>query len=229
MLNITSADNEIDLLPQHDNDPIYIPALKSALTMGHFIVFNSMSSLGITERKVGQLLRQSCSNQNHVTICLYLPLYHEETLQHINFPAVLPGEIHDMSCVDVVELVNIARVADISVSDIIRVAFIFTASDVINNTYYAQGIEDAYIIRFRYSVRSYELVELPIFYPFPDLFVEYNGKWCECFSRSIFSGIVQLHQELWRFLCRYGQSQGHNPKVLIKIPISQNFSFYIVN
>ena len=57
MLNITSADNEIDLLPQHDNDPIYIPALKSALTMGHFIVFNSMSSLGITERKVGQLLR----------------------------------------------------------------------------------------------------------------------------------------------------------------------------
>jgi hypothetical protein len=57
MLNITSADNEIDLLPQHDNDPINIPALKSALTMGHFIVFNSMSSLGITERKVGQLLR----------------------------------------------------------------------------------------------------------------------------------------------------------------------------
>jgi hypothetical protein len=164
-----------------------------------------------------------------VTICLYLPFYHEETLQHIGFPEVLPWEIHDMSCVDVVELVNIARVADISVSDIIRVAFIFAASDIINNTYYVQGIEDAYIIRFRYSVRSNELVELPTFYPFPDLFAEYNGKWCECFSRSIFSGIVQLPQELWRFLCRYGQSQGHNPKVLIKIPISQNFSFDIVN
>jgi len=134
-------------------------------------------------------------------------LYHKETLQHIGFPAVLPREIHDMSCVDVVELVNIARVADISVSDIIRVAFIFAASDVINNTYYVQGIEDAYIIRFRYSVHSNELVELPFFYPFPDLFAEYNGKWCECFSLSIFSGIVQLRQELWRFLCRYGQSQ----------------------
>ena len=30
-------------------------------------------------------------------------------------------------------------------------------------------------------------------------------------------------------MCRYGQSQGHKPKALIKFPISQNFSFYIVN
>jgi hypothetical protein len=60
MLNNTSADNEIDLLPQHDNDPIYIPALKSALTMGHFIVFNSMKGWTI----VATILQQSESCDN---------------------------------------------------------------------------------------------------------------------------------------------------------------------
>jgi hypothetical protein len=34
---------------------------------------------------------------------------------------------------------------------------------------------------------------------------------------------------LWWFLCRYGQSQGHHPKTLIKLSISQTFSFYIAN
>jgi len=47
---------EVDLLPLHDHDPVYIPALKSMLTMGHFIIFNTTNSLGCTERKVGQLL-----------------------------------------------------------------------------------------------------------------------------------------------------------------------------
>jgi len=66
--------------------------------MGHFIVFNTMNSLGSIERKVGQLLHQCCRNQSNVTICK-----HGETLQHIGFPALPPQASHDISCVNVVE------------------------------------------------------------------------------------------------------------------------------
>jgi hypothetical protein len=229
MLSAALVDNEADLLPQHDHDPVYVPALKAVLTMGHFIIFNVSNSVGTTERRVGQLLRHCCSAMDKVQICLYLPLYEEETLQYIGFPTVLPRAVQDMSCTGTVEVVNVSGVANIPVTDIVRVAFIFLGSDVVNNTYYVQGVEDAYITRFKYSVHLKELIELPVFFSFPDLFPESNAKWCECYSRSIFSGIVQLRQELWQFLCRYGQSQGHNPKALIKLPISQSFSFYIVN
>lgn len=220
---------EADLLPLHNHDPVYIPALKSMLTMGHFIIFNTTNSLGCTERKVGQLLRRCQSDKGKVTICLYFPLYEPETLQFIGSPKVLPRAINDMSCVNVVELVNVSRVADISVSKVIGIAFIFLASDITSSTYYIQGMADAYVTRFKFSPVLNELVVLSSFYAFPDFDAEYNARWSECCARAIFSGICDLRQELWRFLCRYGQSQGHHPKTLIKQTISQTFSFYIAN
>ena len=54
-------------------------------------------------------------------------------------------------------------------------------------------------------------------------------KWCECLGRSIFTAIDDLRQELWRILCRFGQSQGLFPKGTIKQPISSHFSYYICN
>jgi hypothetical protein len=65
-----------------------------------------------------------------------------------------------------VEVVNVSQVAEISVTDIVWVAFIILGSDVVNNIYYVQGVEDAYITRFRYSIRLNELVEMPVFFHF---------------------------------------------------------------
>ncbi len=67
------------------------------------------------------------------------------------------------------------------------------------------------------------------FFAFPDLYPEHNAKWCECLSRSIFSSINELWQQIWCILCRFGQSQGLHPKALIKIPISHRFSYYTIN
>jgi len=80
------------------------------------------------------------------------------------------------------------------------------ASDVINNTYYIQGMVGAYVTRFHYSVASNELVESNCCYSFPDFYPDHSAKWSECCARAVFSGICDLHQELWRFLCHYGQS-----------------------
>jgi hypothetical protein len=230
MVNVVLVDNEADLRPYHDHDPVYIPTLRTVLMMGHFIKFNSTNFLGCTEVNVGQLLRRCSSDGgNKVAVCLYLPLYEEETLQHIGFPTVLPRAINDMSCVNTVELVNVSGVADIPVSDVVGLAFIFLASDIMNNTYYVQGMANAYVTRFHFSVALNELVETKCLFSFPDFYPEHNAKWSDCCSRAVFFGICDLRQELWRFLCRYGQSQGHHPKTLIKLSISQTFSFYIAN
>jgi len=207
MVNVTLVDNEAYLHPRHDHDPVYIPTLRSVLMMGHFVKFNSTNPLGCTETKVGQLLQQCHGDGgNKVTVCLYLPLNEEETLQHIGFPTVLLRAIYVMSCVNMVEVVNISGVADILVSDVVGLAFIFLASDVINNTFYIQGMVDAYVNRFHYSVASNELVKLNCCYSYPDFYPDHSAKWSECCARAVFSGICDLHQELWRFLCHYGQS-----------------------
>lgn len=97
--------------------------------------------------------------------------------------------------------------------------------------FHIQGMSDAFFIRFHFSLRSNSLVELnnKTFFEFPDLYPEHEMRYCDCFGRSIFSSIEHLRQELWRFLCRYGQSQGLFPKGTIKLVITPQFSFYVSN
>jgi hypothetical protein len=43
---------------------------------------------------------------------------------------------------------------------------------------------------------------------------------------GLFFPIDHLRQELWWFLCRYGQSQGLFPKGTVKFLITEQFSFF---
>jgi hypothetical protein len=130
--------------------------------------------------------------------------------------------------VNVVELVNISKVAVVPVGSINSLAFVFLASDVMNYTFHVQGMSDAFVIQFRQSLISNTLVQLnnDCFFEFPDLYPEHQLRYCDCFGRSIFSSIDHLRQELWRFLCRYGQSQGLFPKGTVKFLITEQFSFF---
>jgi hypothetical protein len=86
-----------------------------------------------------------------------------------------------------------------------------------------------FVINFHFA--SNQLVELNsfTFFPFPDLCLEYNIRWCDCLGRSIFTSIEVVRQEMWRMLCKFGQSQGFFPKGTIKLPISNQFSYYMLN
>jgi hypothetical protein len=50
---------------------------------------------------------------------------------------------------------------------------------------------------------------------FPDLSLVHRNIWSERIGGCIFSAIECLRQEMWRFLCRYGSSQGNFLKALI--------------
>jgi hypothetical protein len=65
------------------------------------------------------------------------------------------------------------------------------------------------------------------FHCFPDLADVYQNYWGECYSRSIFSSIEYLQQEIWRNLCRYGVKQGLFPKPMFKAYVSPNFTSYL--
>jgi hypothetical protein len=61
----------------------------------------------------------------------YLPLFHDATLPHINSSVILPQPLRHMSCINVIELVNISKVAvDIPVESITGLAFVFLATNV---------------------------------------------------------------------------------------------------
>jgi hypothetical protein len=67
------------------------------------------------------------------------------------------------------------------------------------------------------------------FNAFPDLNVQYQQLWLECYVRTIYSSLDHLRQEFWWFLCRYGQSQGLYPKGTLNFYFPSAFTNYISN
>jgi hypothetical protein len=189
-----SVATDLELLnPKHDEIPVYIPSLKATVGMGHFILI----STGSSEPLVGQLL--GMCNQQYANVCCFLPLFLNETHWHINSPTILPPKLCWSTCKNLVELVNIGKVAQVHVSSIISVAFVFLEADVRNEQFCIHGILNAYIIRHRYcqSRKAFVLLDNASFSYFPDLHPVYRSLWSECYGRTIFMSIDQLRQEVW--------------------------------
>lgn len=111
-----NRDAEFDL--QHGDDPVYIPALKVFLTIGHFVLINDSVREGTV---VGQIIQ---SSSNTVVVSLFLPLYADGTRQYINNPAIIPFPNSQMSCSKATELVQVGLLAIISPEDVIGLAFV---------------------------------------------------------------------------------------------------------
>ncbi len=141
------------LIPNHREMPIYVPYLKTTLTMGHFIVVHKSGG----DPLIGQVLCRS-NRQNYpqhfIKVCCFLPLFSEETFQHINNPAILPQRMCSTACLNVVEVVNIGKIAEVNIASICGVAFIFLESEANNQMYCIQGIKNAFVIRFKYCLSS---------------------------------------------------------------------------
>jgi hypothetical protein len=225
-IDFIDVENEGVLNPNHNEMPVYVPCLKANISIGHFVII----SVSPSKTVVGQILGRGHA-EHAVNVCCFLPLYAMETMRHINNPPILPRKICSTLCLDVVELINISRVAEVNVMSIMNVAFIFLECDVINNLYPIQGMDNAYVTRFLYSPSRMALVPLDgtSFHCFPDLNPVHAAAWSECYGRTIFNCIDQLRQEIWRFLFRYGQSQGHFPQQFLRLNFPPTFTCYLCN
>ena len=170
--------NERLLIPNHREMPIYVPYLKTTLTMGHFIL--------VCKSDGDPLIRQVLCRSNRpnyprhfIKVCCFLPLFSEETFQHINNPAILPQRMCSTACLNVVEVVNIGKIAEVNIASICGVAFIFLESEVNNQTYCIQGVKNAFVIWAKYCLSSKLLIPLDasIFFSFPDLDPAHQGSW----------------------------------------------------
>lgn len=56
MVEVVAVGSEAELLPDHSELLVYIPALKSLLTVGHFVLIYTERPDGMNERLIGQLL-----------------------------------------------------------------------------------------------------------------------------------------------------------------------------
>jgi hypothetical protein len=182
--------NERLLIPNHREMPIYVPYLKTTLTMGHFILVCKSDGDPLISKFYADQTVQTTRDilLKYVVSSLF---FSEETFQHINNPAILPQRMCSTACLNVVEVVNIGKIAEVNIASICGVAFIFLESEVNNQTYCIQGIKNAFVIRSKYCLSSKLLIPLDasIFFSFPDLDPAHQGSWTECYGKSIF---VQL-------------------------------------
>jgi len=157
MLIFQNVENEVELNPHHEDDPIYSPSLKVFLSMGHFITI----SISQTSPKiVGRIMQRSIDNPSNVLICIYLPLNHEQTCPIIDNPLIRLCRIAHMSCVNTTELVKTSQVAEVSPANISGLAFVFLGEDVTEYVYHIQGMKDAYVIRYKFSPSCKTLMAL---------------------------------------------------------------------
>jgi hypothetical protein len=147
-----------------------------------------------------------------------------ETIQHINNPSILPQSICSMI---VIELVNICKIAEVSIASISGLAFIFLEAEINNHTCCVQGISNAFVICFKCCFSQKILVAFDLFFSFPDLDPAHRLPWNECYGRTIFLSIDHLRQKNWRLLFRYGESQGFFPKQLINLHFPIQFTHYL--
>jgi hypothetical protein len=149
-----------------------------------------------------------------VVILPFLPLFSLEGNDYITNIELLPRSITGNVCHSTVELFCTSCTATVKTESIVGIAFIFLLEQLEKFYYHVQGICNAYVICFKFCGRSRRLLPLTekLFHGFPDLSVHYQRYWSECYVRTIYSSLDHLRQEFWRFLCRYGQSQGLYPK-----------------
>lgn len=90
---------------------------------------------------------------------------------------------------------------------------------------------NAFALRLKYSLETRSLLALDSdsCKCFPDLDPQYQQRWSDCYGWTIFSAIDHLRQEIWRFLCRYGQSQGMFPHQTLNLYFSTLFTNYVTN
>ena len=218
--------DEASLQCQHNNTPIYIPILKISLTVGHYVTVCSPQGRCF----VGQIIGRHIGGDT-VDILPYLPLYSGEISDYFSENYLLPRSISEPSCHGVVEVFTTYSVAKLSTSHITGIAFIFLAEQLTSFLFDVQGMKNAFVIRYKYCLSTRSLIRLSneSFYCFPDLCIHYRQIWSECYARTIFNSIDHLRQEMWRFLCRYGQSQGLFPKQMLTLYFPTVFTTYISN
>jgi hypothetical protein len=219
--------DEAGLQCRYDNVPIYIPLLRTSITVGHFVVVCS----GPGRSFIAQIIGRPSSSYDVVVVLLFLPLFSPEGQDYMGNIGLLPRLISSNACHDVTELFRTSSIATIRTGLIVGIAFIFLVNELENLMYPVQGMVNAFVIRFKFCGRSRGLIPLcdATFYSFPDMNVQYQQLWSECYARTIYSSLDHLRQEFWRFLCRYGQSQGLYPKQTLNFYFPSAFTSYVCN
>jgi len=133
------------LNPEHAEMPIYVPSLRSTLSIGHFVVVSNDNGKSIVGKIIGRS-KDPDYQQHSINVCCYLPLFSAETIEHINNPALIPRRICSTQCLEVVELVNICKGARVNISSIANIAFMFLEFEVNNHLYCIQGMMNAFVI-----------------------------------------------------------------------------------
>ena len=85
---------------------------------------------------------------------LFPPSFFWRNISAHHNPAKLPQRMCSTACLNVVEVVNIGKIAEVNIASICGVAFIFLESEANNQMYCIQGIKNAFVIRFKYCLSS---------------------------------------------------------------------------
>jgi len=136
--------DEAGLQCRYDNVPIYIPSLRTSITVGHFVVVSSCPGRSL----VSQIIGTPSSSCDAVVVLLFLPLFSPEGHDYMGNLGLLPRSISSNACRDVTELFQTSSIATIRTGLIVGIAFIFLFNHVENLMYHVQGMVNAFVIRF---------------------------------------------------------------------------------
>ena len=105
------------------------------------------------------------------------------------------------------ELVQTLHTQSVLTTDISNIIFVFSKDSIVEGEYPCEGIENAFVTRYRFNNGFTEEIENEECFPFPCL--HQLSPVQLSFSRKIFMCIYSIRKSIVHTMCRNGQANGH--------------------
>jgi hypothetical protein len=201
-------------VPSYDDEPVYIPTLKTFLSIGSFVVFEDSSC----KELVGQIVRRSANKRDNLMINIFDPINNQPWVDSI----ILICDGLASYSPEVVQSSNITKVPSTSVIDI---AFVFTEDRVNQIGLSLEGMAHTYVCRFCSDQSRIQDGASP-FYSFPSQSCDHTFL-DSCYSIRVWNSLETIRDLIYTKMNSISERQGNHTKMSGKIILSQEGWSYI--
>jgi hypothetical protein len=208
-------------IPSYDGDPIYIPILKTFLSIGSFVVFEEQvaGSSGGTENElpaVGRIVMQI--NRENLMINVFHPIKKQPWADSIIL-------ISDGLASHAPEVVQSSTITKVPITSVIEIAFIFTKERVNQIGISLEGMAHTYVCRFNSDQTPIQDSASP-FFSFASQSFDHSLL-DSCYNSRVWESLESVRDVIYSKMNSMSERQGNHCKMTVKIILSHEGWSYI--
>ena len=182
--------------PDITSSPIYNPRLKCYIDCGSFIRYEHRQKIGY-----GRLISTVVGGDAVVNEYAN----YEEFIQDHDEIESIPMQNPYIEVAELIQTTSLVQIPHHAVSNII---FMFRKDDIVNGFFPCEGVECAFLIRFRFVTDNLTVIPCGHCLPFPCSYQSYHLT--TSYPKQIFDSLQRIRSTVTQMMCRKGKNLGRN-------------------